>query len=142
MHRRTTWLAITLMVAAVGFLALQGCDESATTGKPGAGMPAPKTMPCPMHGKMDISKMKCTCPMHPMMGPMMGASMIATQDGGVVVMMGDKLMKFDRDLNLVKEAKIKMDFEGMEKKIDQPMKECPTKKNVTKECPMKKGPEK
>jgi len=102
-------------------------------------MSAPKAKPCPIHGKMGKGQMMCTCPMHQMMmGPMMGKSMIATTDGGVVVMVGDKLMKFDSAMRFVGEAKIKMDIEGMEKKTDQPMKECPTKKNVTKECPMKK----
>lgn len=142
MHRRTTWLAITLMVAAVGVLALQGCNGSTAADKPVAkiGMPAHKTMSCPMHGKMGKGQMKCTCPMHPMM---MGKSIIATTDGGVVVMIGDKLMKFDRDLNLVKEAKIKMDFEGMEKKTDQPMEERQEHKSMMqKNCPMKKGPAK
>ncbi len=42
-------------------------------------------------------------------GGMMGGheSMVATSDGGVVVMAGPKLMKYDRDLNLVKEVEMK-----------------------------------
>jgi hypothetical protein len=73
---------------------------------------------------------------------MMGKSMIATTDGGVVVMMGDKLMKFDKDLNLVKETKIKIDIEGMEKPTLPPGKECPMHKSMEqKSCPTKKEPE-
>jgi hypothetical protein len=143
MHRRTTGLTIALMVAVViGCLALQGCSSSTAADQPcaKAGMAAPKTMPCPMHGKMGKEQMMSMCPMCQMM---MRPIMIATTDGGVVVMIGDKLMKFDRDLNLVKETKIKMDFEGMEKKADQPTKECPSHKSTMKKsCPMKKDSEK
>jgi hypothetical protein len=139
MHRRTIGLALLVAVAIIGF-ALQGCNSSTVAGEPFA----KAGMPCPMHGKMGKEQMMCMCPMcHMMMGPMMGKSMIATSDGGVVVMIGDKLMKFDKDLNLVKEVKIKMDFEGMLKKTDQPTKECPMHKSTEqKSCPMKKEPEK
>jgi hypothetical protein len=139
MHRRTIGLAFVLLVAvSIGCLALQGCKKSAwarATAKTG--------MSCPMHGKMGKEQMMCTCPMHQMMGgPMTSKSMIATTDGGVVIMIGDKLMKFDRDLNLVQETKVEMNIEGTPEKPDQPMKECPSKKNVTKECPTKKDSEK
>jgi len=43
---------------------------------------------------------------------MMGAmqkQMVATNDGGVVVLSGNKLLKYDKDLNLVKEAELKTD---------------------------------
>ncbi|MCG8430228.1 MAG: hypothetical protein MJA29_03540 [Candidatus Omnitrophica bacterium] len=35
-----------------------------------------------------------------------GASLAATGDGGVVVLIGPKLLKYDKDLNLVKEVDI------------------------------------
>ena len=68
-----------------------------------------------------------------MMQSMMPASLVETKDGGVIVLSGTKLMKYDKDLNLVKEAEVKMDVEGMQKM----MKNCP--------CPhqqkgMQKGP--
>ena len=53
-----------------------------------------------------------------MMGKMMDKKIVATRDGGVVVLLGNKLIKYDAKLNLVKEAEIKVD-----------MKEC---------CPMMK----
>jgi hypothetical protein len=140
MYYRTTGLTIALMVSVVGFT-LQGCTSSTAAGEPVAKAcsPAAKTMPCPMHGTMGKEQMMCTCPMCQMM---MRPIIIATSDGGVVVMMGDKLMKFDRELNLVKETKIKMDIEGMGKRPGQPMKECPVKKSMMKErCPMKKESE-
>jgi hypothetical protein len=57
-----------------------------------------KEMPTgPMRG---MGKM---CPM------MMGKSqMVATDEGGVIVLAGNKLMKYDADLNLVKDVEVKM----------------------------------
>ena len=37
--------------------------------------------------------------------------MVATNDGGVIVMTGNKLLKYDKDLNLVKEVELKTGFE-------------------------------
>ena len=49
-----------------------------------------------------------------MCGPMMGkATMVAGQDGGVVVLIGNKLQKYDNALNLVKEVTIAMPMSGM-----------------------------
>ena len=52
---------------------------------------------------------------------MMERSVVATSDGGVVVAMGNKLTKYDKDLNVVKESELKMDMEGMQRM----MKNCP-----------------
>ena len=48
-----------------------------------------------------------------MMHGMMNKSIVATPDGGVIIVMGNKLLKYDKDLNLVKEVEIKMDMDGM-----------------------------
>jgi hypothetical protein len=48
-----------------------------------------------------------------MMGHMMTKQMVATSDGGVIVLVGNKIIKYDKNLNLVKETEIKMDMEGM-----------------------------
>ena len=41
--------------------------------------------------------------------PLMGkAQMVATDEGGVIVLLGNKLMKYDADLNLVKDVEIQM----------------------------------
>ena len=54
------------------------------------------------------------------MGPIMhGGSMVATPDGGVIVMMGNELMKYDKDLNLTKKAEIKFDWENWQKMMSQ-----------------------
>ena len=63
--------------------------------------------------------------MHPMMKSMMEKLMVPTADGGVVVLMGNKLTKYDKDLNVVKEVEIKMDMEGMQKMMENMKSMCP-----------------
>ena len=54
------------------------------------------------------------CPMTKMMGKMMGGkSIVATRDGGVVVMIGRKLLKYDKNLKLKAEAEIDIDMGEM-----------------------------
>ena len=67
-----------------------------------------------MSGGMDKGMMMS---MHGMMGK---TSMVATSDGGVIVLKGNKLTKYDKNLNLVKEAALKADEMDMGK-----MKMCP-----------------
>jgi len=50
-----------------------------------------------------------------MMGAMMGRAMVATEDGGVVVLSGEQLMKFDKNLNLVKKVELKIDTAAMDR---------------------------
>lgn len=54
-------------------------------------------------GMMDKGKMMGMAAM------MMVKSMVATSDGGVVVLVGNKIQKYDKDLVLQKEVEIKMD---------------------------------
>jgi len=65
-----------------------------------------------------------------MMKMMMSKTMVASDDGGVIVMIGNKLFKYDKDLNLKKEVEIKIDMEAMKAEM---MKNMPP-------CPMMKGP--
>jgi len=66
------------------------------------------------------------CPMHGMMmGSMMTMSMVATGDGGVIVLSCGKLMKFDSDLKLLKEASVPIDTEAIESKMKEIMEKCP-----------------
>ena len=60
-----------------------------------------------------------------MMNSMMGRSVVATNDGGVVVVTGNKLTKYDKDLNVAKEVELKMDMEGMQKMMDNMKSMCP-----------------
>lgn len=45
-----------------------------------------------------------------MSGMMMDKKLVATKDGGVAVLLGNKLIKYDAKLNLVKETEIKVDM--------------------------------
>jgi hypothetical protein len=77
------------------------------------------------------------CPMCSMMCQMMThKSMVAVGDD-VVVMAGNKLMKYDKNLNLVKEVELKIDTEQMQKKMAEMMKSCPMCGNMAKQQPMK-----
>src|SRR3989338_3078535 len=58
------------------------------------------------------------CHMNKMM-MMEGKKLIATQDGGVVLMMCNKLIKYDAGMNVVKEVEIKMDMEAMCKSMEE-----------------------
>jgi len=73
----------------------------------------------------------CMCPMHKMMMKgMMKREAIATEDGGVVVLMGDKMVKYDKDLNQVKEVPLKIDIEHIRNTMQQQMKDCPYRKKM------------
>jgi Na+/H+ antiporter NhaB len=54
-----------------------------------------------------------------MMKSMMEKTMVATEDGGVVVLIGNKLLKYDKNLNLQKEVEIKIDTEAIKEKMMQ-----------------------
>jgi|WetSurMetagenome_2_1015567.scaffolds.fasta_scaffold09233_5 hypothetical protein len=77
-----------------------------------------------MKGKGDICEM------------MMGKSLVATADGGVVVWLGNKLFKYDKDLVLQKEGEIKIDMEGMQKM----MKKCSMSGKMRSEGDTKEEP--
>lgn len=61
-------------------------------------------------GMMDGGMMKM---MHKMHGMMRSSTMVASNDGGVIVLSGNKLYKYDKNLNLVKEAEIKAEMGDM-----------------------------
>ena len=48
-----------------------------------------------------------------MMARMMASSLVATSDGGVVLLAGNRLYKYDKNLGLTKEAVVKMDTVAM-----------------------------
>lgn len=68
------------------------------------------------------------CPKEPMMHQMMPKTLLETKDGSLIVLVGNKLMKYDKDLNLVKEVEIKVDAEGMKKMMMQMKEGCPKHK--------------
>ena len=60
-------------------------------------------------GMMDGGMMKM---MHKMHGMTRSPTMVASSDGGAIVLSGNKLYKYDKNLNLVKEAEIKTEGNG------------------------------
>lgn len=50
-------------------------------------------------------------------GMIMNGKMVASGDGGVIVMMGDKLIKYDKNLDFVNETEIAVDLEGTAQKL-------------------------
>ncbi len=75
-------------------------------------------------GKMEMHGM--------MMKMMMQKSVVATSDGGIVIVAGNKITKYDKHLKLVNEVETKMDIEDMEKKMKGMMKMCPLMKGGMK----------
>ncbi|MFH0791363.1 MAG: hypothetical protein V2A64_07010 [Candidatus Omnitrophota bacterium] len=69
-------------------------------------------------GKMEMKKNRIG-EMHAMMAD---KSLVATKDGGIVVLAGNKLLKYNKDLVLQKEVEIKTDMGGRRKKF---MEKCP-----------------
>lgn len=61
-----------------------------------------------------------------MMKKMMQREIIATEDGGVAVLAGNKLIKYDKKLNLVNEVKIDTGMKEMCRKMMQKKGKCPT----------------
>lgn len=59
-----------------------------------------------------------------MMGMMGGKGMVPSSDGGVYVLIGNKLQKYDKDLTLKKEVQIKISPDDMQKMIHEMMEHC------------------
>ena len=55
---------------------------------------------------------------------------MATSDGGIVIVTGNKLTKYDKDLNVVKEIELKTDMVGMQKMMDDMKSMCPMMKGM------------
>jgi hypothetical protein len=60
-----------------------------------------------------------------MMMKVMEKSVTATSDGGIVVLAGNHLVKYDKDMNIIKEADVKVDMDAMQKDMEGMMKMCP-----------------
>ncbi len=83
-------------------------DGMKEEGKDGKGMMMGKGMMG--DGMMDGGMMKMMMQMHGRM--MRSPTMVSSNDGGVIVLTGNKLYKYDKNLTLVKEAEVKMDMDG------------------------------
>lgn len=65
-----------------------------------------------------------------MMHYMKPSAAFSTQDGGFIVIMGNKIMKYDKNTDLKKEVVMKVDSTAM-KKMMHHMQQCPMKKSGT-----------
>jgi len=83
--------------------------------------------------KEEMPGMSMERPMGMFRSGMGKAQMVATDEGGVIVLMGNKLAKFDADLNLVKEVEIKMPPMGG--------KQCPMMGKMAAKDPAPAAPE-
>jgi hypothetical protein len=97
-------ILLSLFVPAVAFAEEAQKEEMAPQGLSASGA----------GGGMDMEKPMGMPGMEKMCRSMMGkAQMVATDEGGVIVLAGNKLMKYDADLNLVKEVEVKMPMPSM-----------------------------
>jgi hypothetical protein len=62
--------------------------------------------------KQDHMQTRCPACAMAMCG-MMSKAMLPTDDGGIVVMIGNKLYKYDQNLDLQKETELSVDFKNM-----------------------------
>lgn len=88
-------------------------------------VPEKDAMKCDMMSKDMLSDMRMMRPM------MMANNMVATSDGGFVVLVGNKLKKYDKNLVLQKEVEIDMDG-GMRKAMKMQGK-CPISEQMMQE---------
>jgi len=66
------------------------------------------------------------CPMHAAMaGAMWHRSMVSSDDGGVIVMEGDRLIKYDKNLNKIKEVNIETNTVETERRYSESTARCP-----------------
>lgn len=75
-------VVMSLLISSAAF-----AEETGKGEMPGMPIPGMENKGCSMMGK---------------------AQMVATDEGGVIVLAGNKLMKYDAELNLVKEAEVRM----------------------------------
>ena len=78
--------------------------------------------------------MMAMCPMHGgMMGGMMGRAALAVEGKYLYVLAGNKILKYDPNLNLVRQAEIKMDMAKMNKTMQKMMEQCPMREQMMKQ---------
>ena len=113
MKRMVIFSVVSMLLAGIIYFAVVPSDAQAMMGKA-------------EHKQMMHKGMKgmMKCPFHmTMMKGMMEKKIVETSDGGVVVMTCDKLYKYDKDLNLVKEVELKA-VEDMKEKMGKMCSEC------------------
>ncbi len=114
-------VALLAMVGSYGVLAQQDSTTPTTPQRPG-GMMGPGGM----HGMMGQGGQMQACPMCGMVvGTTMMKTMAVTPDGAVIIAVGNRLMKYDSQLNLVKDTEMKIDMSQMYGNMQKMMENCP-----------------
>ena len=121
--KKLSIMIVLAMILALSGLTAWSADKGMAMGK---GMMMDKDMGEAMMG---------LCPAHSMMAMKMMTSrdMVASGDGGVIIFIGNKLLKYDKDLNLVKMAPVDYDYQGMMDVMKDMKKNC----SMCQMCDMK-----
>ncbi len=107
-------LALLVMITSYAVFAQQQAAQPPMGRGMGGGM---------MQGPMSQGGMMC--PMCGMMaGTMMHKSLVQTENG-IIVAVGNKLIKYDNDLDKVKEVTVDIDMGAMQQTVQQMMQACP-----------------
>ena len=96
-------------------------------GMMGGGMMGRGMMGGGMMGGMGCPACAAVC------GSMMQQSVTATNDGGVVVAVAGKLIKYDAGLKKVNEANIDVDWTALHQRMQQMMQNCPMMQQMMRE---------
>ena len=99
----------TMTLALVLFVAL-GTVMTGIAGQHGGGMRKGKMM---HRGGKTEAKGESMMGGGMMGGGMMRRQVVPTEDGGIVILMGDKIVKYDKNLNMVNETEIEIDEDEM-----------------------------
>lgn len=112
MKRAAIFLAIFAVGMSVSFFVFAANkDEPKRDAAEHSGMPMPPDME--HGGGMGMGSRSSMMNSMMMMQVMREKSIVSTSDGGVLVVIGNQMMKYDKDLNLVKEAELKIDMDKL-----------------------------
>ncbi len=121
-------VALLAMVGTYGVLAQQDTQTPTPPGGMGRGPGMMRGGAGMMPQGMMAHQGCAMCGM--MTGAMMWKSMTATSDGGVIVAVGNRLIKYDNQLNVVKDTELKIDMNQMFASMQKIMENCPMCKQM------------
>jgi len=127
MKRLLVLVALVLLVA-VGSYAVFAQQQQPPAAQPPMGR---------MGGGMGRGMMQggMGCPGCAACGAMMQQSVAATSDGGVVVAVAGKVIKYDTALKKVSETNVDIDWTAVHEKMQQMMQSCPMMQQMMKQPP-------
>lgn len=117
MRKNILGMILVIFVAGTSFVSADEIKGSMGRGMTGKGM-------------MGKGKIGGKMMMHGMMKSMMERTVLTTADGGIIIVQGNKLTKYDKNLNVIKEVELKTDFDSMHGMMRDMMEKCPMMKPV------------